>query len=802
MFDDLYPQAVEYSNRDRLAGKAPPADPGWFKGFWRAAANAVPAAGLETGSAISGLLTEYGRAAAFTQGAPAAESIDKIGAPDPAGQMMRREAKTFTPDPATTGLASQIVFGMGKTMTKAAASFALGGVPGMVAGTGVLEAGSETQKLQDEGVDFATAAKVGVVHGAITGATIGLPIAGKGLRETIGLVVAGGPVSFMAEQAASRAILDAADYKKIAEQYDPFDPVGLGVSTVLASVFGGAAHGARAVKAARVAREAEAAKAAEPAIRPTPEQEAAARVVQMNEHIEATNLSGFHDARGAAAHVDALNAAKRQMDAGQPVQVGALVNDAHFGEPAPLAMNRVAAAIRELTPKLPEAEVHAQALEMVRAEHEPDLIAVAGQTESKIADVRSQVKELEAQVQDLTVNRAESIKATARDLQAQLGLKFKAAMKEAEKLMEQKVADLEATRQRLTGELAKAKEAEAARQELDQLASGKVPERLKPAHEERVNEVRRQFDERPMATAVREVMNARRAPPPAGEKTLGIVGAIRNLRPVLGSDQAKAVVSEIVDRPLLNADSGITATVSRSTYRKMMSESSVRNSVSPQAHLQALGNLDQLFPHALLRESRPSNKQPQTVAAIHNFDVPMPFDGQVLNVRILAKEHSAKSSGTRIYDIKAVEIVKPATSEGITASPVLPTSPTSVSPAGFSDRFAKLTESVKSFLSDAAKTAQEPAGATKPAEGAQVSPEPKAAASATPAKGAGTSEPADAHELAAKQIAEADPAAMGLDETGAMRPISEILADAAKAFEQEVKDAGAFTAGVNCFLRH
>ncbi|HAV37456.1 MAG TPA: transglycosylase, partial [Massilia sp.] len=67
------------------------------------------------------------------------------------------------------------------------------------------------------------------------------------LAQTAGLVAAGGPGGFIAQQAASKAILENAGYDKLADQYDPFDPVGLAVSTLVPSAFGAyAMRGARA----------------------------------------------------------------------------------------------------------------------------------------------------------------------------------------------------------------------------------------------------------------------------------------------------------------------------------------------------------------------------------------------------------------------------------------------------------------------------------------------------------------------------------------------------------------------------
>ncbi|HRR42186.1 MAG TPA: hypothetical protein P5244_13205, partial [Syntrophales bacterium] len=128
------------------------------------------------------------------------------------------------------------------------------------------------------------------------------------------------------------------------------------------------------------------------------------------------------------------------------------------------------------------------------------------------------------------------------------------------------------------------------------------------------------------------------------------------LRYARGSDQAKAAAKEFIGKPLTNAETGITATVSGKALSKMLSRSSIDMSVSPQAHMQAVANIDKLFPPSKHRETRSDRKEGGTISAIHHFDVPMPFDKNVLKVKIMAKEFVDQKSGTRIYLVNAVKI--------------------------------------------------------------------------------------------------------------------------------------------------
>lgn len=141
------------------------------------------------------------------------------------------------PDPLTAGTAENLVFSLTKGLTKAiTAAVALGPVAGAAA-FGGSEGLTTAEDLANQGVDQATRTKVGAVTAGFNATGVLLPVAGKTLAQTAGLVITGGPLSFMAQQAATREILRNADYKTIAEQYDPLDPVGLTIATLLPAGF-------------------------------------------------------------------------------------------------------------------------------------------------------------------------------------------------------------------------------------------------------------------------------------------------------------------------------------------------------------------------------------------------------------------------------------------------------------------------------------------------------------------------------------------------------------------------------------
>lgn len=159
------------------------------------------------------------------------------------------------PDPLTAGTAETMVFGLTKGITKAiGAAVALGPVAGATA-FGASEGMTAAEDLAEQGVDQATRTKVGAVTAAMNTAGVLLPVAGQTLKQTAGLVAVGGPGSFIAQQMATREILSSADYGAIAQQYDPLDPVGLAVATLVPAGF--AAYAKRAGFSARPAPRAE-----------------------------------------------------------------------------------------------------------------------------------------------------------------------------------------------------------------------------------------------------------------------------------------------------------------------------------------------------------------------------------------------------------------------------------------------------------------------------------------------------------------------------------------------------------------
>jgi len=135
------------------------------------------------------------------------------------------------------------------------------------------------------------------------------------------------------------------------------------------------------------------------------------------------------------------------------------------------------------------------------------------------------------------------------------------------------------------------------------------------------------------------------------------------LRQTFGSDAVSRVKDQFVNKPLTNRKTGLQATVSNDTLGKMLSSSARTSSVSTQAHMLALGNVDKLFERANLVLERPDRDNDSTIRKILHFRSTMSLDGKPVGVKLMAKEFAKAEQGRRIYTLSAVEIEDPASWE-------------------------------------------------------------------------------------------------------------------------------------------
>lgn len=355
MLDALYQDSTNRVLDDQQARPQParPApEPGFWAGVWSAAPRGFAVAVNETvrtgfraitANADAVMRRQQQEVDDFTAEAIFRRRLELDDERRQTDAQMRAAVDYWQPDPGTVGAAAEAVQGFARFATKAVGySLATGPVAG-AALTGADIGGAEYISLRDQGVDQATAAKVGAVRGLAAGVTVALPVAGKGLASTAALVAVGGPGAFVAEQVAARKILADADYSKLAEQIDPFDPVGLSVATAAAALFGFGAYALRGAGRARPAAE----PGAEP--RPAPPQEVvdAAHIVVAKEVAEQQALARPGDLTADAVERRAQERAVAQMAVGERVDVADTV-PLRPGDPMPAPLAQMIARTDEV----------------------------------------------------------------------------------------------------------------------------------------------------------------------------------------------------------------------------------------------------------------------------------------------------------------------------------------------------------------------------------------------------------------------------------------------------------------------
>lgn len=371
MYGALFQQETEQA-LTMIARQPPPPRPtaGIFDGFWGSVLSAPAAAVLDiadTADRATGsrrqfdlrMQAERGALPRLDRGAEAQRQTLERGMPAAAPFRLRsplEEAvrESLTPDPITTGAASQAAFSIVNLLTKAGIFGAMGGAGFGAGATGLVEGALESQRLQAQGVDDATAFNAGTVRALAMGAGLAAPVAGSTLLRSLGIVAATGPGTFVAEQAAIRGILERADYGKVAEQYDPTDLTGLIVSTLAPAGFAAVVHGARGMRARAEGRAAPATETAPPITR-----------------------------QGAVVPAEAVDAAhtlnlKQAVEQSAPVRDQAAAREAHLAavdavEDAIIRGEAVAPRV-EVDPDV-AARVQAHAREVVAAEAPPEPVA-------------------------------------------------------------------------------------------------------------------------------------------------------------------------------------------------------------------------------------------------------------------------------------------------------------------------------------------------------------------------------------------------------------------------------------------
>lgn len=439
MFDDSVRLAVE--NRIQMPPVAPRPEPGFsFWGTTKALPKGVGAGGLESAAFWSDMASVFGDVEAsynyagmLPAGVASNEQWDPKAAKEaqqrllsgesfnsPVGDELRAAAKWMAPDPQTAGFAENTVFQLSRVVTKAVGySLATGGVPGGALVTAADEGVTASDALRLQGVDLATRASVGTLTGAATGIGVALPVAGTGLASTAALVAGGGPGLFIAQNYLTRNILESANYDNLASQYDPYDPVGLAVSTLLPASFGAWAlrGSARATRAAEGGRAAEAAPAEPWRNQPSDSELVdAARVQRSKEIVDSWNLGRPEDVRAANDAMLSVMRAADQLATGMPVYVldAIPMNQAYAARAVERMIGKAEAARAEL---LPQADALADPGAIRAMRSEIDALSAAQRGGVDDAAVRALADQI--RLQEPKTGARQALQRARRDLEAQ-----------------------------------------------------------------------------------------------------------------------------------------------------------------------------------------------------------------------------------------------------------------------------------------------------------------------------------------------------------------------------------------------
>lgn len=250
------------------------------------------------------------------------------------------ESRRFRPDPLTTGAAGQIGNEVTAVVPRTIGGTVVGGPVGGAVAAGAPAGFAESDRLQQEGVDAATANKAGAITGITTGVGAVLPGGGfvKGVVADTALAAAGNVGLGVAQRKAVHEILSEAGYQAQADQYRALDKTAMATDLAFSLVLSGA-H----------------------------------RLSTRETNAVLTSRNALHFARGDGL-VPTDAASGRAMDEAKTNALGSLL----AGKPVNVAEGvRDASALRDpsRTPaELPE-EVHAEARAEDRAADAFDLVA-------------------------------------------------------------------------------------------------------------------------------------------------------------------------------------------------------------------------------------------------------------------------------------------------------------------------------------------------------------------------------------------------------------------------------------------
>lgn len=150
----------------------------------------------------------------------------------------------LTPDPASVGLAGQVLNPLADVIPRAGVGAALGGPIGAALLAGVPEYTTSKTIAEAEGIDSGTASKMGLIDATVMGAGALLPAAGifRNLWGDLGVTVGANVLLGVGQRGGTSLLLEENGYTTQAAQYQAFDTTSMLIDGVLGLGFFGIAR--------------------------------------------------------------------------------------------------------------------------------------------------------------------------------------------------------------------------------------------------------------------------------------------------------------------------------------------------------------------------------------------------------------------------------------------------------------------------------------------------------------------------------------------------------------------------------
>ena len=484
--DGLTPEKEVLNQQQRLEFTSELPEPGAFHGAYDVIGPSLVRGGIEGFGAVEALAAQgSGNMAAMGLGVDVlmgggmgASPIDDAEqeAIDRRVNIIGAETAQATidlrPDPASTGLAGQII---GEAMAilprTAIAAVAGGPIAGAVA-AGAPAGFAGKYVGMAEGLDESTATLKGVIEGATVGVGAVLPAARfvKPVLGDLGIAIGANVGLGVGSRGATGALLENAGYTAQAAQYKAMDGNAIAVDAILGAAFFGI--GRASMRA------------------PSTKQVQAALAENNAQHFDVGTAPGLPaTAKSAVAHQDALRSAVDQINRGEPVVLPDSIHSAEF--------------LRAADEAAPIAPPRAEVLAAARTEIEP---VIRAELEQQAAGIAPNVKDLKAELANL--------QRTAADLDATFTERAKAFQQQGQgrkKAETSARAEIAAERESLTQQqatinktLESNRSGEQARADIAAIARGESPAGMDERIAARADEIAKGFEKKPLAAGVRQ----------------------------------------------------------------------------------------------------------------------------------------------------------------------------------------------------------------------------------------------------------------------------------------------------------